>query len=763
MNRQDTTLETAKENQQSAIVKSIVAQSEFTSDSDATRSRLAVSLNLENIQGLSKQGAKGIIKIIKKDVCLNEVLTSGIITVTPKEFEAVIIQLVKPFVLTPSNLAKVVVDASFMKEIKEDDTYRKILKQMVVDVNSEAKSGNSETAEKLLVLLKGDPHSSAKHVNHFLENISTKVLIEEFLSCKEEIDNKIIQELVLDSKFKDKISKYVKNLSSEDYIELCKETYNEGVIQYYDTLNELRPNIDRMVLDHAQFGNDESKGFKLAINHIKEGSNAFQNYVVNSNEFRTDCSKYFDSFNEKYEGEGKNDVLSNLIYLLRILKGDLVDKLLYKNSDGSKKDTSKINEINTIFKQVFDVTNYNRNLKRDIDKLIEELDDELILLASANFKNNFNSVLSDYLNRKKFIGLDLLKFVIKDYVEKDNTELLKFLFNNNYNLGTNEEIGNELKKLVEKSKISSYEKALNIFSKSAGIQELSNSDKYKEGFEKTVKLMLYNQDSHGLKIVLKHLSILLSPEYKAKIDESTKKKVSIDDKYNSQLVPQQSNVHDIEYKPVAIKDFKCQGLESFLTSPDNACKHKTSVLEDEIKKLRDNTKFDEYELKSKHDSQAIELLEKFVNNIDAYSMDMVQPLVTAFAAGCTLFSYGSGILLSTHLTRGLGTQAYGDAISAKGNMFIIGHVCAAVTLAMGATSISTKKGPRTVEEYDKLKLKHESEMNAFQKSLLCKEKGGIWHDVKEGCITAEQLNKYNTCLKIDENTQEICKAENFEL
>ena len=101
----------------------LIPQSPGMSGSDA--SRLAFSLKLDSIEGLSKNKAKNIIKIIKKDVCLNEVIASGIIPVTQKEIEEVFIQLVRPLVISPASLAKVVVDASIMKEIKRDEVYQK--------------------------------------------------------------------------------------------------------------------------------------------------------------------------------------------------------------------------------------------------------------------------------------------------------------------------------------------------------------------------------------------------------------------------------------------------------------------------------------------------------------------------------------------------------------------------------------------------------------------------------------------------------------
>ena len=51
---------------------------------------------------------------------------------------------------------------------------------MIADIKKETASGDSETAEKLFVLLQGDTHSSAVKVNYFLENIPAKVLVEYF-------------------------------------------------------------------------------------------------------------------------------------------------------------------------------------------------------------------------------------------------------------------------------------------------------------------------------------------------------------------------------------------------------------------------------------------------------------------------------------------------------------------------------------------------------------------------------------------------------
>ena len=164
------------------------------------------------------------------------------------------------------------------------------------------------------------------------------------------------------------------------------------------------------------------------------------------------------------------------------INGNLVDHLLYKELGGQEKNKAEVKKVNDVFEQVFDASNYDRNLKRDLEELIKELNDDLIELANNHFRVQFNSILSDHFTRKKLVGLNLLKFVIKDYVEKGNAKLLKFLFENNHNLGTDDEIGEELQKLIQKSHISSYDEALKIFSESAIIASLSANDEYKKSF-----------------------------------------------------------------------------------------------------------------------------------------------------------------------------------------------------------------------------------------------------------------------------------------
>ncbi|RST71209.1 hypothetical protein [Candidatus Aquarickettsia rohweri] len=575
--------------QAASIVDSqvLVPQSSGMGGSDA--SRLAFSLKLDSIEGLSKNKAKNIIKIIKKDVCLNEVIASGIIPVTQKEIEEVFIQLVRPLVISPASLAKVVVDASIMKEIKRDEVYQKILMQMIADIKKETASGDSETAEKLFVLLQGDTHSSAVKVNYFLENIPAKVLVEYFLSYEEKIHDRIIERFILYDKFTTKVSEYIKKLNVEQFIELCKKTHNKEIIKYYDGLYEGKPSIDQLVLDHSEItaknNGDLSKVFKLTLNHLKDGSDEFNSYMVTKGiQFRNYIDGYFSNFSVNFRGDGKKDVISDLMYLLRVINGNLVDHLLYKELGGQEKNKAEVKKVNDVFEQVFDASNYDRNLKRDLEELIKELNDDLIELANNHFRVQFNSILSDHFTRKKLVGLNLLKFVIKDYVEKGNAKLLKFLFENNHNLGTDDEIGEELQKLIQKSHISSYDEALKIFSESAIVASLSANDEYKKSFERPIKVMIYNEDYATLGKILKHLKLLLSQEHINQITEATKKKETIDDYYNNQ-VARTDYSGAIEYQLVKEEDFECKKLEEYLTTSDNVLKQEFNDLEERNDKL----------------------------------------------------------------------------------------------------------------------------------------------------------------------------------